>query len=289
MFIRNRMHYVDLVGNESYSEVSVRENLYADAFPFNAASAGEPAPIAFVAIHGSAPAVPTGFIDMWGQNIVRTMPTSPFTVAVSSGSTDDVNTSGNGAWKVQVDILVDDYVMKTITLNLNGQNKVVDTTYVGRVIRVNDVRVIATGVNLVNAGAIYVYDSTDTVVLGVPQDTTKIFHRIMLGEVVARGAFFTVPKGCKLQTQQVRAGITDAVNTNRFGSIQLKASTLMSGRLVPRAFPISGQIGSGMGLVEVNPDFPLVFPEKSDLSMQAQCSATAVMASYMDAILFYAQ
>lgn len=288
MFIRNRKANVDLLGNERYSEVSTRTNLYPNAFPFSRALAGRPYPVAFVAIHGQAPAVDTNLTDVWGQNIIRTYPTAAFTVAVSSSSANDVNTSGSGAWKVEVDVLDTDYVTHTITLSLNGQTKVVDTSLVGNAFRINDVRVVDAGANFVNAGDIYVYDTTSAVTAGVPQDSTKIFHKILAGEVTGRGAFYTVPKGCKLQTQQVRAGITDAVNTNRSGTVTFKAYVMTGGKLIPTAYPITGQISSGLGLVEVSPDWALAFPEKTDIVLQAKCSAASVVAVYVDAVLFYA-
>lgn len=287
MFIRNRLTQVDFLGNEGYSEVAGRTNLYPTAFPFKSAQNGRPYPVAFVAIHGMAPAVTT-LTDIWGQNIVRTMPSNGFTIAVSSSSTNDVNTSGSGAWRVEVDILDIEYIPHTLTFNLNGQNKVTDTSYVAGCIRINDARVVSVGSSAVNAGDIYVYDDSSVVSLGVPQSATKIFHRIMSGDMVGRGAFYTVPKSCKLQTQQVRAGITDAQSTNRYGSIQLNTKSFMGTSLVSRIFPITGQISSGMGLVEISPDFPLIFPEKTDLCVQAQCSGSAVVAVYMDAVLFYA-
>lgn len=288
MFIRNRKANVDLLGNERYSEVFTRSNLYPSAFPFSRAAAGKPYPVAFVAIHGQAPAVDTNPTDIWGQNIIRTYPSAGFTFAVSSSNANDINTSGSGAWKVEVDVLDTDYVPYTITLNLDGQTKVVDTQLASKAFRINDVRVIDVGGNLVNAGDIYVYDTTSTVTAGVPQDTTKIFHKILAGEVTGRGAFYTVPKGCKIQTQQVRAGITDATNTNRSGVVIFHAHVMTNGKLIPTSFPITGQISAGQGLIEVDPNWPLVFPEKTDINLQAKCSAASTVAVYVDAVLFYA-
>lgn len=288
MFIRVRKEPVDLIGNEAYSDVLARTNLYPTAYPFKSASLGNPYPIAFVAIHGVAPTVTT-LTDLWGQNIVRTYPTVGFTIGVSSSAVADTDQTGTGAWKVEVDMLDLDYVPFTLTFNLNGQNKVVDITQVGRAFRINDIRVIEVGTGLKNAGDIYVYDSSDTVTIGVPQTATKIFHKALAGDPVGRGAFYTVPKGCKLQTQQVRAGITDATSANRYGSIKLNTQSPVGGKLVPKSFPITGQIDSSIGLIEVNPDFPLVFPEKTDITMQAECSGSAVVAVYIDAILFYAK
>lgn len=288
MFIRTPGDANQLINWKRYTEYLTKTNTYIGAFPFDRCGVdGGTSAIAFTAIHGRNAAV-TSLADIWGQGGIRTMPTAGFTIGVSSSDAADVNTSGTGAWKVEVDLLDTDYALHTITLNLNGQSKVSDTNYVTTAFRINDVRVSAVGTGLTNAGDIYVYDASSAVVAGVPSDGTKIFHKILAGENVGRGAFYTVPAGCKLQTQQFRGGFDDATATARSGNMQVVATQLMGGKLVTTAFPISGQVAQDTGAVRIMPDFPLVFPEKTDIMIQAAASASAIIAVYLDAILFYA-
>ena len=287
MFIRSIQNPDMMVAGRPYRDRVSHANTYSTAFPFDRCAPGlAPGPVALVAVHGRAPALST-VQDVWGQEIVRTLPTSGFTVGVSSSSTADVLTSGTGAWSVEVDILDTDYVPHTISLNLNGQSKVSDTTYVGTALRVNDIRVTGWGTGLANAGDIYVYDASDTVTAGVPQTVTKIFHKVIATENVARGAFYTVPAGCQMQTQQVRCGITDSTTTNRAAFVNVVSTRLVGGKRIRTDFPISGQIGATSGMVKADPDFPLIFDEKTDISLQGTASGAVVLAVYMDAVIFY--
>lgn len=287
MFVRQIANPDMMIGGVPYRNRVGHANTYPTAFPFDRCAPGAGAgSVALLAIHGVNPAVTTT-ADIWAQNIVRTFPTAGFTIGVSSSAVADVMTSGTGAWNVQIDLLDTDYVPHTITLELNGRTKVVDTNYVGTAFRINDIRVTGWGTGLANAGDIYVYDQTDTVTNGVPQTATKIFHKILATENVARGAFYSVPAGCQLQTQQVRGGITDAVNTSRTATINVVSSRLVGGKRIRTDFPISGQISAGEGMVVANPDFPLLFDEKTDITLQGAASGAVVLAVYMDAVLFY--
>jgi hypothetical protein len=287
MFVRNVLNQDMMIGGRQYRERVGHANTYETAFPFDrCAPGGTPGAVATVAIHGVAPTVTTA-TDLWAQNIVRTLPTAGFTIGVSSSSADDVLTSGTGAWSVEVDLLDTNYVPHTITMNLNGQTKVSDTAYVATALRINDIRVTGWGTGLANAGEVYVYDASDTVTAGVPQTSTKIFHKVLATANVARGAFYTVPAGCQLQTQQVRGGIVDSSTTNRAATLDVVAIRLVGGKRVKSTFPISGQIGATSGMVSVIPDFPLSFDEKTDVTIQGTASGAVVLAVYMDAVLYY--
>lgn len=287
MFIRSIVDPGMMIDGKAYRDRVAHANTYPTAFPFDrCAPGGAAGPVAVVAIHGKAPTLSTAQ-DIWAQAIIRTLPTSGFTIGVSSSSTDDVLTSGTGAWSVEIDLLDTSWVPHTITLNLNGQSKVSDTNYVSTALRINDIRITGWGTGLANAGDIYVYDASDTVTAGVPQTATKIFHKIVATENAARGGFYTVPAGCKMQTQQVRAGITDSTTTNRAAYLNVVAVRVVGGKRVRSEFPISGQITGSSGMVTVDPDFPLVFDEKTDVFLQGAASGACAFAAYMDAVIFY--
>lgn len=290
MFVRTLGDALQVVNGVDYKSLLGKANLYKDSFPFDRAGLGQNQPatsaVPFVAIHGVNPAV-SSQADLWAYNGIRTFPSAGFTIGVSSSSAADVLTSGTGAWKVEIDVLDTSYALKTITLNLNGQSKVTDTNFVGTAYRINDVRCVDWGTGLVNAGDIYVYDASDTVTAGVPQTATKVFHMMKAGENVARGAFYTVPLGCMIQTQQVRCGFNDVTNASRAAIVNVKTYRFVNGKRVVTIFPLSGQLAPDTGMVTVHPDHELIFDEKTDITLQSQASSASVVAGFMDAVLFY--
>lgn len=286
MFIRNIKDLGLVIGGRQFPG-QAKANLYPTAYPFDRANQGNPSSVAFAVIHGIASGV-TSAVDCWGQAIVRTLPTSGFTIGISSSSANDVNTSGTGAWVVEVDVLDVNYKPYTFTYNLNGTTKVTDTNLVGTAFRINDIRIKDFGTGLANAGDIYVYDSSDTVTAGVPQTATKIFHKIVAGENVSRGGFYTVPAGCQMQTQQFRGGYFDLVTTTRAATMRLQFSfPTPTGKLIQSYYPMSGAVSNGTGYIDVSPDFPVLIDEKTDVSIRVASSASATIAAYLDVVLFY--
>lgn len=287
MFIRNQLDPNKLIGNKTYTDQLSKLNKYSHAFPFDRASNGTPASVAFIAIHGMNSTV-TSAADLWPQNIIRTFPANGFTIGVSSSSSNDVNISGSGAQIIEVDMLDINYNPYTLIFSMDGQNKVIDTNFVNTAYRINDIRVKSVGTGACNAGDIYVYDSSDTVTAGVPQTSTKIFHKLSATENVGRGFFYTVPAGCQLQTQQVRGGFNDNITTARSGILNLWFYRYRSdGVPLQTYFPITGQVTNGSAIEVSSPDLPPIFDEKTDITMHAASSASAVMVAYMDGILYY--
>jgi hypothetical protein len=262
-----------------------KSNLYPTAFPFDRCNKGNPGALAYVSIHGYNNTVTTA-ADLWPLNIVRTLPTTGFTVGISSANANDT-IAGTGARTVEIDILDTSYIPHTITLELNGQTKVVDTNYVGTALRINDMRIASYGTGLANAGIIYGYDSSDTVTGGVPQTSTLIFSYITAGANTCRCGFYTVPAGCKLQTQQIRGGFNDSVTTTRAAVVSFKYIFNTASGRVATYFPLVGQINNGAPSFRIDPDFKVVLDEKTDIVLQATASASSVVTAYLDAILFY--
>ena len=148
MLIRAPESFDKLLNGRPYSELAGKTNLYPTAFPFDRGIYSSPAPVVPVALWGEVSGV-SSEQTLWPFAFDRTWPTAAFTVAISSDDAADVLTSGTGAWTVQVDVLDTNYEAHTLTMNLNGTTAVVDTTLVGDVIRVNDIRVVAVGTGLV--------------------------------------------------------------------------------------------------------------------------------------------
>lgn len=286
MYLRSQASKSELIDGIPAIEYA-KPNLYPTAYPFDRCNNGGPGSIAHVALHGYNGAVST-LADLWQQNIVRTFPTAGFTFAVSSSSAaDDGAPAGTGALTAEVDVLDTDYIPHTVSIVLNGTTKVEDTSLVGAAFRINDIRITSLGAGGQNAGDIYVYDTTDTVTAGVPQTATKIFHKIPATGNTSRGAFYTIPAGCKMQTQQVRGGFNDSTVTARAGVISLRYYKPVGTILAPTYFPLVGQVSLYHPSFSITPDFPVILDEKTDIVIQGTCSAAAIMTAYLDAILFY--
>lgn len=284
MYIRAQASTDQLIDGIPIAQYNKPE-LYPTAYPFRQCKQGGPGKIAFVTINGQNPAVSTQ-ADVADANVVRTYPASAFTVSVSSGNAADT-AAGTGAQAVEVDVLDTNYAMHTLSFELAGQTEVTDAVLGANALRINDIRITRWGTGASNVGVIYVYDSSDTVTSGVPQTASKIFGRILAGANVSRGAFYTVPAGCKLQISNVRAGINDNTTTARAGSLILKTFTLAGTRLVPSSIFINGQISSTIPAINNVPSTPIVIDEKTDVVFQATMSAASVITVDADAVLFY--
>ena len=285
MFIRSpKLDGLWIGGLPSQSRIT-KANTYATAYPFNSCGAnGVAYPVAYISLHGYNAAVTT-LTDLWPQGTVRTLPTAGFTIGVSSSSASDTNSAGTGARIVQVDFLDTSYIPHTINVVLNGQTMVSDTTQVATAFRINDIRCVSVGSGTTNAGDIYVYDNTDTVTAGVPQTATKIFHKVVAGDSIGRGGFYTVPAGCALQVNQIRAGIDDTTTTARAVQINAKVTIYNGGQNIPVLFPIGSQLVGGELIEDLA--FPTIIDEKSDIAFKVTSSAAAAVSGFVDSVLYY--
>jgi len=285
MYIRAKSNNAQLIDGTPILEHN-RPELYPAAYPFKVCNKGGVGKVAFISINGANPAVGVTLVDVADANVNRVYPSTAFTVAVSSGSATDTAT-GTGAQAVEVDVLDADYKLYTLSFELAGQTKVTDVVLGATALRINDIRITRWGTGASNVGVVYVYDDSDTVTVGVPQTPAKIFGRIIAGANVARGAFYTVPAGCKLQLEKIRVGINDNTTTARAGSLAIKTSTLIGGRQIAATVFVSGQLYNTAQPITCDPSFPLIFDEKTDIVFQAQMSAVAVVTLCADAVLFY--
>lgn len=118
--------------------------------------------------------------------------TTPVTIQVSSSSTDDVNTTGTGAWTVLVRGLATSTASEytTETFNLNGTTAVPGGTWW----RVISARVVTVGSGTINAGLITIEQS------GGP-----VYCTIQIAENASSAAVYTVPTGHKLLLKHIVA------------------------------------------------------------------------------------
>jgi hypothetical protein len=281
MTIRPVLNPPVLLDGIPFVERIARPILYPSAYPFSASRS----PVAFGTLFGRNGSVST-MADAWPQGGIRTFPSAGFTLAVCSSSATDT-LAGAGARSVEVDYLDTNYALKTLVFNLNGQTKVTAAVDVGAVLRVNDVRITAFGANAVNAGVIYVFDNSDTVTSGVPQTASKIFNTIAVGDNVCKGAFFTVPAGCRMLVTQARGGFDDAVVASRAAVINMYVGRKLNGIVAASVIPIVGQINSSGGPAMVKPDFPLLLDEKTDFAARLTANSAAPVAVFFDFILYH--
>lgn len=136
---------------------------------------------------GHNDSVTTSSITLWGEGGIYVTPTTASIMKVSSSSTDDVKTSGTGAWTVQVYGLDANYVEQNEIVDLTGQTEANTTLSYLRVFRMI-VRTGGTGGE--NAGILYV--GTGTVTTGKP---AVVYSLVEAGFNQSLQAFWTVPLG----------------------------------------------------------------------------------------------
>lgn len=286
MLIRAPESLDKLLNGRPYSELAGKTNLYPTAYPFDRGIYNSPAPVVPVALWGEIAGV-TSEQTLWPLAFDRTWPTAAFTVAISSDDAADVLTSGTGAWTVQVDVLDTDYEAHTLTMNLNGTTAVVDTTLVGDVIRVNDIRIVNVGTGLANAGNIYVFDSTDTLTAGVPDTPAKTFQIMPLGKNLCMSGVYTVPAGCMLQASSLRAGFDEISVTSRAAQLKLRTRVLSGTKRISVDLPVSGQITNYTGALDARYFNGVTFAEKTDIELRAAASAALTVFAFADSTLFH--
>lgn len=122
--------------------------------------------------------------DVWeGGGAYTGWATSAETLNIVSSSTNDVMTSGTGAWQIRVVGLDSNYEVQSETVNLNGTNTVTTTA---SFIRVHTASILSAGSGGVNAGIITVNQSTTT---------SNIFLKMQSGRNQTNSSSYTIPAG----------------------------------------------------------------------------------------------
>lgn len=216
-------------------------------------------------IWGSDSAITTSWTDIWVQNIVRTNPAVAVQIGVSSGNANDTS-AGSGARTVKLEGVDANYAPLSETITMNGQTKVVSVgTYL----------FVTAGSGLVNAGEIYAYDTSDSVVSGVPQTATKIFERIATGLNQSLSAHYTTSNVERLRLNHVEAALADDTATAKYGKVRCYVLTAGS---VPIYYMLGG-IGSPAALLECEPVIEI--PPKTLIVFQGKVSAAGGEAMIM--------
>lgn len=145
------------------------------------------------------------------------------TLGISSGSASDTS-AGTGARTVVVVGVDTSGIQRTVTLTLNGQTKVTDTSGYSFV-AVNLAYVATWGSGLANAGKIYIYDSTDTVTTGENATIAKRLSIIDTSMNVSQTGFYTVPTigndVCDLLITGVHTLSMDATTTVKYAEYNM--------------------------------------------------------------------
>jgi hypothetical protein len=136
---------------------------------------------------GCNPDVGTAFETAWVGGGKYAYPAAATVMNLTSASTDDVATSGTGAWTIEIDGLDANYDEQMETLSLNGQS---DVATANSYIRIHSLSLKTAGTGGTNAGRIYLGTGTNTA--GVPANQYAIIE-IDYGRTTQ--ALFTVADG----------------------------------------------------------------------------------------------
>jgi len=224
-----------------------------------------------------AAAVTPNWSDVWpGASLTTaiplvTLPTAAFTMGVVSDSANDTNTTGSGAWIVQVQGVDSNYNPVTANVVLNGQSIVTSVS----MMRINSAQVIASasGNTANNAGNIYIVDSSTSVTGGIPSTTAKVFDVIPVGFNTDGLGVYTVPAGVQAELLHFNSGVTNGTATSYEGRVRVGVA-LWNGGPPPNGslLPFQYAVVTSPSTVTPNDDFrfdlPPIFPPGSVIRFQ---------------------
>jgi hypothetical protein len=223
---------------------------------------------------GQNPAISTTVEDVWDYGGTITLFTSAVVIGVSSGSTDDAS-GGTGARTVLMMGLDANYDLQYETVTLNGQTKVETENAYLRVFRA---RVTTAGSGGENAGTIYFYDTSDTVISGVPQTAAKVAAAMTIGKNQTLMAVFTIPRNFEgwLYHHYVDYG-------------SQTARLMELGELLVRPFGEVFQVKHTLGNNRSDHEweFPKLLTPKTDIKIRVALSGAGIVDAGFDIILKY--
>jgi hypothetical protein len=206
--------------------------------------------------------------DVWAEGGTYTWQAAAVTLGVSSDSTADTST-GTGARTVEIQGLDAAYAVQTETLTLNGQTKVESANAYLRVFRA---KMLTVGTGGVNAGKVYVYDTADTPVGGVPPTATRIMGTVVAGYGQTQMGLYTIPAGYSGFLLARYVGFS--IRANQYVDVEFWSRPFGGSWLQKSLDPVSGGQGP--------PYRPYVVPmeddlsEKADLRFRAKASAASI-------------
>lgn len=215
---------------------------------------------------GNAPnfATSNGEIDIWdgaddGQTWEQMTYVFSSTAAIDSIS----SSSASDTVEVTIEGLDANYNQVSLTPILNGQNRVALGTSLLRVNRAYN----SNGVDFV--GNVIIYENT-AIVGGVPTDTTKIKAIIDPTNQQTEMAIYTVPAG---KTGYILGGYASTAGANKSSNYKIKFTAREPNGVfrTKQRFSVSD---NGSSFVPFKYEIPEDFPEKTDLRMTAQMTAT---------------
>ena len=151
-------------------------------------------------LRARAPAIGTTELNVYNvAQAIRwaTVFDTGYQLDLSSSSVADVNTSGTGAWTVEIYGLDKDFNPLRETIALNGQTKI---TTVNSFRRVFEVVVQSAGAGNANAGDIYIYKTGTggTITVGVPGTLTGVAAKMLAAGNYGLSGLYTIPNGKKM-------------------------------------------------------------------------------------------
>ena len=237
-----------------------------------------------VLLAGRNPAVATASLaDIWGYpsiaagQAIRVWPSAGYSLAVVSDSANDA-AAGTGARTLIVSYLDTSYAAHYAVFTFNGTTAVTTADSidggaggaVANVLRQNGAEVLTCGTGKVNAGNIFMTDSTNTYTAGVPVTTALVYDCILAGDVIDASSHCTIPAGYWGMIVQFLPSICDMTATPKFGKTRIGMTTGLNG--IFRYFDL-GQVTSNNNGQVVEPMLLPIAPEKTDLKIMAQVSA----------------
>jgi len=276
----------------------------------NAITAGTQA---FMKLKGKNLLVPTSYAELWGyQSTPATGTATPATgytrllwtaaqnLAVVSDSTNDVNTSGTGAWQLTVWYLDANFLPHVAVFNLNGQTAVTSAASIDggsggtvNAIRVNHSEVTAAGTGRVNAGNLYVTSQGgQTYSAGVPQlayaswtagTNGGVTDVILAGDNVSSTFNFTVPAGYSGAIIMWSPSYVGAGTTQLFANLKKSFSSGPNG--LPRWTPLAG-LSNATNADMVTPQLFELVPAGGDIQVLVQAGATSAIGTEADLLLW---
>lgn len=154
---------------------------------------------------GYADALPNGTkATVWdGNNLYTYPPNAGLAMAVASSSVEDLLTTGDGAWKISIEGLDANFLLKTVIVDLNGQTEVDLPGTWSRIFRAQITEGSVTAPSQPelagNLGTIHIAEQ-GTFTLGV---ATLPFAIIIPGNSQTLMAVYTVPAGKRMLIQEV--------------------------------------------------------------------------------------
>ena len=196
--------------------------------------------------------------DIWSVGGTYSFATGASTRIVNSSSSNDVNSSGTGAWQVVVEGLDENWELASETVNLNGTNNVITSNQYRRVFRAY---VVTAGTSGTAAGDISIRQTSGgTIMAQIPVGANQTLMSI-----------YTVPAGKTLYMTEVTlsSGVTP-------GNGQATDHSIFKMKIRPFGCVFRTELQKHViETIKDQYNIPLAVAQKSDIVMTAQMVGTS--------------